>query len=157
VPVHEPEELLARLEAATVPFVVIGGVAAILYGSKCFTEDLDICMPFDRESLSRLDRALAGIHPTHRMTPARRAFELPAEGTSGFINLYLETDLGDLDCLGEVEGIGGYEAVRQVSTEVAGGRFRVLTLDALIRSKEALRREKDLLVLRELRAIRERR
>ncbi|MCU0726984.1 MAG: hypothetical protein MUE73_14525 [Planctomycetes bacterium] len=37
------------------------------------------------------------------------------------------------------------------------GPCRVLGLDALIRSKAALGREKDLLALRELRALRERR
>jgi hypothetical protein len=40
---------------------------------------------------------------------------------------------------------------------IGSGSCRILSIEALIRSKEALRREKDLPVLRELRAIRERR
>jgi hypothetical protein len=49
------------------------------------------------------------------------------------------TDLGVIDCLGEVAGIGGYDHVLQASEPVtlACGTCRMLSLEALIRSKEA--------------------
>ena len=73
-------------------------------------------------------------------------------------NLYLETDLCVLDCLGEVAGIGGYEEVLKNSMEVElpAGKFRMLDLDGLIRAKEAMGRPHDHLTVVQLRAIKER-
>lgn len=72
-------------------------------------------------------------------------------------NLYLETDLGPIDLLGSITGLGNYEQVHEVSVEIEifGRRCRVLTIDALIEAKLALGREKDLLAAKELRAIRD--
>jgi len=72
-------------------------------------------------------------------------------------NLYLQTDLGKLDCLGEVSGIGSYDEVlkRSVLAEFPYGHFRFLNLDALIASKEAAGRDKDLYALKLLRGIKE--
>ena len=35
-----------------------------------------------------------------------------------FRNLYLETDWGQLDCLGEILGVGGYDHVLAQSVEI---------------------------------------
>jgi hypothetical protein len=72
-------------------------------------------------------------------------------------NLYLQTDLGKLDCLGDIAGIGGYDQVlkRSAAMTLAFGEFRVLTLDALIDAKLAAGREKDLGAVRFLRAIKD--
>lgn len=93
------------------------------------------------------------------MAPARPPFEPPAPGDPPWRNLYLLTDRGRLDCRGEVLGIGGWsEALAEGrEVELPGGPVRVPTLDALIRSKEALRLPKDRAMLVQLRAIRERR
>jgi hypothetical protein len=69
------------------------------------------------------------------------------------------TDLGQLDCLGAIQGVGGFEQVNEQSIEVRlpAGVCRVLSLDALIRSKEAMGRPRDKESLLQLRAIRQRR
>jgi predicted nucleotidyltransferase len=69
------------------------------------------------------------------------------------------TDLGDLDVMDRVTGVGAYPAVRAASVEVdlTGVRARVLTLDALIAAKRAAGRRKDRLDLLELEALREER
>lgn len=53
--------------------------------------------------------------------------------------------------------MGDFERIRRhaVEIELFGRRCRVISLDDLIRAKEALGREKDLLGVKELRAIRE--
>jgi hypothetical protein len=58
---------------------------------------------------------------------------------------------------GEVAGVGDYAAALAASEQVElfGATFDVLTLDALIASKSAAGRPKDLLVLPELEALRE--
>ena len=64
----------------------------------------------------------------------------------------LKTDLGILDLLAEVAGVGGYAEVLACSMEFVAfeRRVRALDLRALIRSKRAAGRPKDLLVLPEL-------
>lgn len=52
-------------------------------------------------------------------------------------------------------GIGDYHALARNAIEVPlfGRKCRIISLDDLIRAKEAMGREKDLLVAKELRAI----
>jgi len=73
-------------------------------------------------------------------------------------NMYLQKDLGTLDCLGEIPGIGDFDHVAQSSVLMSFpfGDFRVLSLNALIVSKEAAGREKGPIALRYLRAIKDR-
>lgn len=64
----------------------------------------------------------------------------------------LATDLGIVDILAEVSGIGTYADVRAASVEVDAFCRRLWTLDlrALIRAKKAAGRPKDMLILPEL-------
>lgn len=72
-------------------------------------------------------------------------------------NLYLQTDLGRLDCLSEVLGIGGYDEVLRDSdfVNLSYGQFRFLQIGALVRAKEKAGRDRDLAHLRHLRPIKE--
>ncbi len=67
------------------------------------------------------------------------------------------TDLGPLDCLGEVIAVGDYNAVLEQSeaAEFPFGICPVLKIDSLIRAKEAIGRPQDMLVVTQLRAIQE--
>jgi len=60
----------------------------------------------------------------------------------------------DVDLLGDMSAIGGYEQIIDQSTEmdVAGFRVKVLSLPLLIKTKEAAGRTKDLIMLPILRA-----
>lgn len=149
--------LLLRLADADFPFVVIGGYAAVAHGATLVTMDLDVCCPFTKESLRRLKNALDGLHPVHRMRPDRMPFEVAPGFERGLKNLYLDTDLGVLDLLGEVAGVGSYEdALRaSIAVEVEGRTIRVLSLDAIIAAKEAMGRPRDREAVRQLRAIRD--
>ncbi len=89
------------------------------------------------------------------MSPQRPPFESTPESSRGFKNLYLDTDYGQLDCLGSVEGVGGFEQVKQNSIEVelSQGTCRILSLEALIRSKEVMGRPRDREAVLQLKAI----
>jgi len=156
--IQEAESLLKRLHAQDVEFVIIGGICNVLHGVTLVTQDVDLCCRFVPENLRRLEAAVGDLHPVHPQTPQKLAFVLNDRLLRELRNIYLRTDLGVIDCLSEVAGIGGYDAVRQASVPVAlsFGQCRMLSLDALIRSKETLGREQDLAALRQLRAIRER-
>ena len=67
----------------------------------------------------------------------------------------LTTTMGDIDVLDVVPGVGDYKAVVRQSEAVDIGdvEFRSLTLEALIASKKAVRRPKDVEQLIELEAL----
>ena len=156
--IQEADALLQRLHDHDVEFVIIGGICNVLHGVTLVTQDVDVCCRFTPENLRRLESAIKDLHPVHRQTPQKLPFELDDRLSRELKNIYLRTELGVIDCLSEVVGIGDYEAVLKVSIPVtlSFGQCRMLSLDALIRSKETLGRDQDLTALRQLRAIQER-
>jgi len=156
--VPDLESLLNRLIQGSVEFVIVGGFAAVAHGVSLPTQDIDVCCRFTPENLLKLQEAIADLHPVHRMVPSRPPLQLTVETCAGLRNLYLDTDWGQLDCLGEILGLGAYEdvAAHSISVELSGGRCRILTIDALIRAKEAMGRQRDREAALQLRAIRER-
>jgi predicted nucleotidyltransferase len=153
--VSELNGLLQRLSDAGIDFVVVGGVAAVLHGSSLVTRDLDVCTSLSGANLEKLRAALRDLHPLHRIATERTSFlENPEPGVS-LQNLYLETDLGALDLLGSITGVGDFEQVQASAVEVTvfGRKVKVIGLDPLIKAKEAVGRQKDLLAAMELRAI----
>ncbi len=149
--------LLIRLKEHGVQFVIIGGVCGVLHGLSLVTFDLDVCCPFSFENLHRLEDAVRDLHPFHRFGANKLPLELSEELALRLKNLYLQTDLGRLDCLSEVAGIGDYEAVvkNSIPHNTTYGDFRILNIDALIAAKEAVGRERDLVAVKLLRAIKE--
>ena len=152
------ESLLERLVRNEVAFVVVGGFAAVAHGVSLLTEDVDVCCSFAPANLLKLQAALRDLHPVHRMTPARLPLSLTPQSCAGLKNLYLDTDYGQLDCLGQVKGVGDYDEVERqsVAVELPFGSCRVLEIDALIQSKEATDRPRDQAAIVQLRAIKER-
>jgi hypothetical protein len=153
---QDDKALLRRLTEQNVDFVVIGGVCGVLHGIALVTLDLDICCRFSRANLRRIETAVRDLHPRHRLTANRLPLELTDELCDSLRNIYLTTDLGVLDCLGEVAGLGDYDQVlrHSITQEMSFGHLRILSLDALIIAKEAAGREKDLYAARLLRALR---
>lgn len=137
------EELLERLRAHQVEFVIIGGLCVVIHGASLVTKDVDICARFDPDNLGRLETALKDLHPYHRMTPNRIPFVLDDRLCRELKNLYLRTDLGILDCLSEVTGVGSYEDALRLSVPCLSGRFRMLDLNTIIAAKRAVGRDRD--------------
>jgi predicted nucleotidyltransferase len=136
-------------------FVIVGGYAAISYGSSYLTRDVDICTALTEENVAKLRQALRDWNPKHRLTHKRLSFlDFPPSGQS-LNNLYLQTDMGVIDILSSILGVGDFAELksRAEELEVDGKRYLVISLEDLIQAKEALGREKDLLTAKELRAI----
>ncbi len=152
------QRLLEVLADAGTEFVVIEGVAMVLRGSSRVTIDIDVCYARSDANLARLAHALAPHHPRLRGAPEDLPFLWDARTLRSGLNFTLSTDLGDLDLLGEVPGLGTFAAVARGATSLEIGRVqaRVLDLDALERSKRAAGRAKDLLDLAEIAEIRRR-
>ena len=148
-------DLLARLVKHNVRFVLIGGYACIVHGGTLNTVDVDVCCDFTPENLLHLQEAIADLNPVHRMTPRRLPLALTAENCKVLKNLYLDTDLGQLDCISAVQGLGDFARVEQLSQtiESEGIQLKVLNREALIQSKKAMNRPRDREAVRELEAI----
>jgi hypothetical protein len=149
-------QLIKTLIDADIDFVVVGGFAAMLHGSTLMTRDVDVCAVLSNDDVEKLRSALRDLHPTHRLTPQRLSFLTNPDPGVPVKNLYLETDVGSVDLLSSILGIGDFAAVRSESLEIElfDRRCRVISLDALIRAKEAVGRERDWLAVKELKAIR---
>jgi hypothetical protein len=155
--VNDLNRLIQRLCEADVAFVIVGGFAAMLHGSSLVTRDLDVCAVLTVENVEKLRQTFRELHPFHRLTPQKLSFlDNPDPGVE-VRNLHLRTDIGPVDVLSSTLGVGDFERVHAESVEIEhfGRKCRVHSLDALIRAKEALGREKDVLAAKELRAIRE--
>ncbi len=154
IKLREALRLLANQE---VDFVIAGGVAAGIHGSSAVTLDLDVCYSRDPENLRRLVTALAPTNPRLRGAPADLPFLWDEQTLRNGFHFTLTTDVGDLDLLGDLAGVGDFQHVKAAAApkDLFGQRFAVLSLDALIASKRAAGRAKDLNVIPELEALRE--
>lgn len=152
--IEAPLRLLGEYK---VDCVIVGGVAAAIHGSSLLTSDLDVCYARDAANLLRLAEALQSVHARLRNAPEGLPFILDNETLRRGLNFTFTTDIGDLDLLGEVRGIGHYEAVvtNSITVELFGCRFAVIDIGKLIMAKRAAGRPKDLVALPELEAIQE--
>jgi len=138
-----------------VEFVIVGGWSAILHGSSFPTDDLDICYSRSTTNLKNIARALAPFRPRLRGLPEDLPFvwdEVTLRNGSLFT---LSSDLGAIDLLAQVDGVGGFDEVKKYSTVVNAfdRSVSILDLGALIRAKRAAGREKDLRILPELESL----
>jgi predicted nucleotidyltransferase len=149
------EKILKALHDHDVDFIIIGGVAAVLHGSAYVTADLDVCYSRKRENLDKIAFALTPFNPLLRGAPKNLPFRFDAATLKSGLNFTLRTDLGDVDVLGEVMGLGDYKAALEFSEdmEVFGISYKVLNIEGLIKSKKAAGRPKDLILLPELEAL----
>jgi hypothetical protein len=152
--IEAPLRLLAEYK---VDCVIVGGIAAVLHGSMLLTNDVDVCYARDSSNLKRLSEALQSVNARLRNAPEGLPFILDAETLKRGLNFTFSTDIGDLDLLGEVRGIGVYNDVLDgsVTFELFGHQYAVIDIGKLIVAKRAAGRPKDLIALPELEAIQE--
>ena len=152
--IERPLSLLGQFE---VQCVLIGGVAASVHGSALLTNDLDVCYARNSENLVRLANALQSVHARLRNAPPDIPFLLDAETLRHGLNFTFATEIGSIDLLGEVRGVGFYEDVcaDSVIYDLFGYSFHVINLQKLILAKRAAGRPKDIIAVVELEAIAE--
>ncbi len=148
-------EVLRRLTAAGVDFVVIGGLAAIAHGSTRVTEDLDITYATDIGNLEALGTVLVGLNAQPRGAPDGLPFAADGRTLRHVEVLTLSTDAGPIDVLARPTGAPPYAQLRARADrlDVGGVWVLVACIDDLIAMKRSAGREKDLLDVRELEAI----
>jgi len=156
-PEFQPEELLRTLREHGVRFVLIGGFAAVLYGSPYVTTDLDVVPDASTANLRRLSDALRAMHAKvwTQNEPLGIPFDHSAASLADARIWNLVTDYGRLDVTFTPSGTQGYKDLARdaAHSTVLGVELDVASLADVVRSKEAAGREKDRLVLPALRRL----
>jgi hypothetical protein len=156
-PTFGPDRILAAFERHGVRCVLIGGFAAVIYGSPYVTSDLDLVPAADADNLERLAAALRSINARvwTQTEPAGLPFDVSATTLAGSRTWNLVTDHGRLDLSFTPSGTHGYDDLERDARHltVLGVGVDVASLADVIRSKEASDREKDRLVLPVLRRL----
>ena len=144
----DPGLLMAALGRHKVNFVLIGALAARLYGFPRLTADADITPASDKPNLERLAAALNELDAKvyTESVPEGLAFDCSAASLARARMWNLVTSAGRLDIAFEPAGVKGYDDLKKDAErfEAFGVRFFVASLDDIIRSKEAAGRPKDL-------------
>jgi len=153
------EALLRAIADAGVEAIVVGGAAAVIHGAPITTQDLDIVPRLDEGDAARLLALLTSLEARFRPVLPGRDIAPAAEHLTGGGQLNLITRYGPLDVLCRLHDARGYHQLLPTSHEVSEGslRVRVVDLDALIEIKRSTGRQRDLLVVPILEALRDRR
>jgi predicted nucleotidyltransferase len=154
-PPLEAEELLRRLTAGGVDFVVIGGIALVLLGSPRMTRDLDLVFAPDDGNLDALGRVLIELDAKLRDADEDISF-VPDRATLRNVQLLtLATSAGWFDVHRSVDGAPPYRRLRENAERSDVGEFSVLVAspDDMIAMKQAAGRPQDLIDVETLAAI----
>jgi hypothetical protein len=155
----EPGELIQRLVAADVQFVIIGGLAAQAHGSPSITADVDIVPSWDPANLRRIESVLRDIVAIrHGVPPDAPALpSLDAHTLLGGAVFTLNSRFGRIDLLANPDPGIDYAELRKsaVSVTFLGMSLLFASLDDLIAMKRAAGRPKDRVELEILGALRE--
>lgn len=143
----DPEKLLQTLHEHKVQFVLIGALAARLYGFPRLTADADITPSEDRKNLEHLASALRALDAKvyTETIPEGLTFDCSSATLARARIWNLVTNAGRLDLAFEPSGTKGYsDLVKDAERfEAFGIQFLAASLDDIIRSKRAADRPKD--------------
>lgn len=138
-------KIIQNLAGQKIDFVLVGGLAVVAQGSASLTADIDICYSRSVENLKKIVGAFKNYHITLRGAPKDLPFIFDEKTLKAGLNFTFSSDLGDIDLLGEVGGLGFYDDVCRFSEKMNlyGWDCQVLTIDGLLKSKRAANRRKD--------------
>jgi len=145
---YDPIRALRVFQTHDVRHVVIGGYAASILGTQIMTADLDVCYERTTDNMTRLAAALNEMHAKLRVAGVDEdlPFILDHLSLAAGDSFTFSTDAGDLDVLGTPSGSAGFRDLDADATTYDLGEgllVRVVSLDDLIRMKEAAGRPKD--------------
>ena len=153
----EPPDLLrltTRLEEFDVRYVLIGGMAMIIYGGDRVTQDMDIAIALDETNVARVLEALSVFNPRPLRSNSTQAWsrEMIVSPWTTW-----RTEAGRVDLVARVLGVDSFEGLFDRAQILPFGRstIRVASITDLIAMKSASGRERDRLDVQTLLAIRQ--
>jgi predicted nucleotidyltransferase len=149
------DELLRRLAAAEVEFVVVGGLAVNAWGVVRGTKDVDVVVALEPENLRRV--ATVAVEAGGHVQQGQALLGSPisiASALAGGEQVAIDTDLGRLDVVQGLDGVPSYEELRSraVEAEILGVTVAVCSVDDLKAMKRAAGRTRDQADLEDLEA-----
>lgn len=158
-PAFDPTAAFRALNRHEVRYVLIGGWASEFFGAGIATHTIEICDERTPANVDRLAGALKDLHATLRAAGVDEdPFVLDGRPIAGD-SFTFRSDAGNLDVLGTPAGTGGFRDLdaRATTYDLGEGLLvRVVSLDDLIRMKEAANRPKDQAHLHVLAALKRR-
>jgi predicted nucleotidyltransferase len=138
-------ELLDRLTAAEVRFVIVGGLAVNAWGHLRGTQDVNLVPDPDRGNLDRLAKVLEEAGGRLETAQGRLAATAIRTFLAAGDRTLVATDLGPVDVL---QGLPQIPPFRQlyaeaVAVDLGGTIVRVCSLEALLAMKRASDRARD--------------
>jgi len=147
------DELLRRLAAAGVEFVLVGGLAVNAWGVVRGTKDVDVVIDPDPDNLQLIAEVAvdAGGHVQRGEALLGTPFSIAAELEEGE-QVAIETELGRLDVVQGLDGVPSYVQLRARASEaeVLGVSVMVCSAKDLRAMKQAAGRTRDLADLEDL-------
>lgn len=148
----DPAQILRILAKHGVDHIVVGGVGGVLHGAPLATDDLDIVPDLRKKNLDSLASALNEMHARIQMTDEPEGMAIDFTGKDlqrwivDFRFLNLSTDFGRLDILHRPGGTSGYQDLARSAEDLDLDdlQIRVASLEDIIRSKQAVGRDRDL-------------
>ena len=150
-------DLVEGLTGEGIRYIIAGGVAGTVHGSRRVTDDLDILYDTATDNQRALAALLARWHAYPRNVPPGLPFIMDTRTLRAAEVLTLTTDRGLLDVFARMKGVGTYSDARPDATvvQLGGKEVLALSLEQLIAAKRAAGRPKDRDHVIELEAIRE--
>lgn len=150
-------ELLSRLAAAEIRFVLVGGLAVNAWGYIRATRDIDLVPDPDAENLVKLNEVLVAVGG--KVNANGRLLDSAAIKTflrTGDLTVVV-TDLGRVDVLQGLPQVPTFAVLDAAATnvELEGTHVRVCSLEHLLAMKRASERPRDRDDLEALEAARE--
>lgn len=140
------KELLSLLNRFGAKYLVVGGYAVMLYTEPRYTRDLDLAVSAEPDDVAPLRKALAEF-----------GFPLSDEAADELTKPNRMISIGRppsrIDFLNQIRGIDFHQAwERRKTVDIDGVEVAFVSLEDLIRSKQAAGRPQDLIDLEHLRS-----
>lgn len=154
-----PTDIFVALNAAGVKYMVVGGLAVILYGFNRYTSDLDLTVDLTVKNLRELESALQRIGFIRRLPvsiqgladPKTRAMWTRTKGMKVYSFIEREPPARTIDVM--VKPLKKFKEAyeRRVMTTIQGVPVPLVPVDLLAQMKREAGRAEDLLDLKALR------
>jgi hypothetical protein len=151
-------QILRTLNEHNLQYVLIGGLAANMWGSDQITLDVDICYSRDADNIRILVKALRVLDAHLRGWPKGIPEFIDEQAFRLGDTMTFETKFGAFACLGTPSGTDGYADLvthaktMQVEEDVT---VMVASIDDIIRMKRTAGRAKDLNAVESLKLLKE--
>lgn len=130
-------ELLDRLVAADVRFVIVGGLAVNTWGYVRGTQDVDLVPDSDPANLQRLTELLVSMDGRVETREGRLGSSAIGTFLRAGDRTLISTSLGQVDVLQGLPQVPGFEQLDAggVTVDLDGTEVRVCSLEALLEMK----------------------